>query len=71
MCIWFVISYPESNLQSLQRRAAVKVIATGTNRLSKLPGCSNVVISAWNGHNISEQVTFDCSIVCVVYTQHL
>jgi hypothetical protein len=51
--------------------AAVKEKATGINRLSKLPGCSDVVISVWNGHKISEQVTFDCSKVCAVYIQHL
>jgi hypothetical protein len=33
----------------LKRRTAVKEIATGFNRLSKLPVCSDVVISAWNG----------------------
>jgi hypothetical protein len=49
----------------------LKEIATGINRFSKLPGCSDVVSSVWNGHNISEQVTFDCSIVCAVYIQHL
>jgi hypothetical protein len=38
----------------LQRRIAVKEIATGFNRLSKLPGCSDIVISAWNYHKISE-----------------
>ena len=43
---------------------AVKEIATGFNRLSKLPGCSDV-ISSWNGRNLSEQVTFDCSVVCL------
>jgi hypothetical protein len=41
-------------------------MATWFNRLSKLPGCSDVVIFAWNGHNISEQVTLDCSIDCAV-----
>ena len=70
ICICFLISYRESDLQSLQRRAVIKEIATGINRLSKLPGCSDVVITTWNGHNISEQVILYCSIVCAVYTQH-
>jgi hypothetical protein len=58
ICIWFVISYRESGLQGLQRKAAVKGIATGFNRLSKLPECSDVVISSWNGRNLAEQVTW-------------
>ena len=36
-----------------------------------IPGCSDVVISSWNGHNLSEHLTFDCSVVCAVYIQHL
>ena len=71
-CIWFVISDRESGLQGLQRRAVAKGIVTGFNRLSKLPNCSDVVISFWIGRNLSEQATFDCSIVCAaVYIQHL
>jgi hypothetical protein len=54
-----------------REKAAVKGIATGFNRQSKLPSCSDVVISYWNGRNLSEQVPFDCSIVCAVYIQHL
>ena len=68
ICIWFVISNRESDLQSLQRRAAVKGIATGFNRLSKLPECSDVVISLWNGRNLSEQVIWLFYCLCCLYS---
>jgi len=63
-----VISDHESDLQRVQRRAAVKEIATGFYRQSKLPGSSDV-ISSWYGRNLSEQVTFDCFMaLCCLYS---